>query len=76
MPFPDSPVLGRFVGGVTPTAAQNELQKLVAASAVVEALRKIISDHDLPDDVAMTGRLIIAKAERAFGFDSIAERER
>ncbi len=76
MPFPDSPVLGRFVGIAAPTAAQNDLQKIVAASAVIETLRNIVGQYDLPDAVAIEARIIINKAERAFGFDSIAERER
>lgn len=70
----DSKALGRFMGDTTPTAAQIELQRTVAASAVIETLRKIISDYDLPDDVAIAARLVIVKAERAFGFLSIAER--
>lgn len=74
--FSDSPILGRFVGNTAPTTAQVETMKLVAASAVIETLRKIVSTHDLPDDVAVDARVVINKAERAFGFASIAERER
>lgn len=72
--FSDSPVLGRFVGAATSTAAQNDLQKIVAASVLIETLRKIVSTQDLPIEVAMDARMIIAKTERAFGFESIAER--
>lgn len=75
IPIGDNPVLGRFVGEPA-AAAQNDLQKLVAASVVIETLRNIVSKQDLPIEVAMDARVAIAKAERAFGFPSIAERER
>lgn len=66
-----SPVLGRFMGD---SNSQSALTQRMAASALVGKLEAICAADVLSEADEADARVILVKAYRAFGFDSVAER--
>lgn len=52
----------------------NELQKLIAASAMITTLERIASSNVLPFEDEMDIRRLIIRAGRAFNLDALCER--
>lgn len=70
----DSHSLEAFLSRSSPTPAFNELQALLAASALITKLEAICRSGVLPLAEEIATRELIVKAARAFQFDTQAER--
>lgn len=72
--FTDSDVLGRYCGEEEPALARDDLQQLLAASALITRLEAICSAGILPLAEEISTRELIVKAAKAFKFNTQAER--